>query len=79
MYMANQPRSRNDLPMEEVGKRHQQPHGVAERAEEYASVRACVLRMDTAWSAFLECSEIQKAASAVWMTCWTAPGRARHG
>ena len=78
MYMANKPRSRNDLPIKEVGKRHQQPHGVVEREGEYASVRA-MLRMATAWSAFLECSEIQKAASAVWMTCWTAPGRARHG
>ena len=35
-----QPRSRNDPPIEEVGKWFQQPRGVVERAEEDASVRA---------------------------------------
>ena len=33
--MANQRRSRNDPPMEEVGKRHQQPRGVVERDKEF--------------------------------------------
>ena len=34
--MANQPRSRNDPPIEEEGKRHQLPRGVVERDKEYA-------------------------------------------
>ena len=46
-YMANQPRSRNDLPIEEVGKRQKQPRGVVDRAKEYASVHT-MLRMATA-------------------------------
>ena len=63
-YMANQPRSRNDPPIEEEGKQHQQPRGVVERDKEYASVRA-MLRMATAWSALLGCSKVQNAASAI--------------
>ena len=63
-YMANQRRSRNDPPMEEVGKWHQQPRGVVERDKEYASVRA-MLRMATAWSALLGCSKVQYMASAI--------------
>ena len=53
-YMANQPRSRNGPPIEEVGKRHQQPRSVAERAEKDESVRA-MLRMAAARSALSEC------------------------
>ena len=63
-YMANKPRSRNDPPIEEEGKRHQLPRGVVERDKEYASVCA-MLRMATAWSVLLGCSKVQNAASTI--------------